>query len=235
LRQVIVDENPRGPDRDVIALQTAELLRTSLLGEKPAKLETQTAPERAPEVTLPDESHQDAQSRRATSVQVVGGVLYSPGGAGASVELGLSLQHFWGELWGIGADLAVPVRPGTIRDVEGSAKISTYFAGVTALARLVPDGRRFFASAGVGLALLLVRYEGEAREPLRASSGLQWTGAPYLRADLGARVTSWLRLGMRALAGVTFQRVSVLFAGNEAGSIGPFMVMGFAFAEVPLR
>src|SRR5262249_53423866 len=40
LRQVVVDESPGGPDRDLIALQTAELLRTSLLGEKTPHHET---------------------------------------------------------------------------------------------------------------------------------------------------------------------------------------------------
>jgi hypothetical protein len=127
------------------------------------------------------------------------------------------------------------VRPATIRDVEGSAKIGTYFAGVAALARLVPEGRRFFASAGLGLALLLVHYDGDARMPLRSSAGVQWTGGPYLRADLGVRVARWLRLGVRALAGVTVQRVSITFAGNEAGGIGPFFLTGLALAEVPLR
>ena len=44
LRQIIVDESPDGPDRDLIALQTAELLRTSLLGVKPAKTAAQCEP-----------------------------------------------------------------------------------------------------------------------------------------------------------------------------------------------
>jgi hypothetical protein len=235
LRQVIVDENPRGPDRDVIALQTAELLRTSLLGEKTAPPEMQTAPQRAPERAVEGKSPQPEPSHRATSIQVTGGVLYSPGGVGATAELGLSLQHFWGQLWGVAADLAVPVRPGTIRDVEGSAKIGTYFAGLAALARLVPEGRRFFASAGLGLALLVVHYDGDARLPLRSSSGVHWTGGPCLRADLGVRVASWLKLGVRGLAGVTVQRVSITFAGNDAGSIGPFFFTSLALAEVPLR
>ena len=35
LRQAIVDETPGGPNQDVIALQTAELLRTGLFPETP--------------------------------------------------------------------------------------------------------------------------------------------------------------------------------------------------------
>jgi hypothetical protein len=221
LRQVIVDESPSGPDRELIALQTAELLRTSLLGEK-GPPETPAQPVQAGELPGP----------RYTDLQLACGALYSPGGASAALELAVSLQHFFGERWGLGLDFGLPLRPGMVEGVEGSARLGPYFGGVLALARFQPRASRLFATAGAGAALLLLRYEGETDEPLQASSGTRLTGAAYLRGDFGIEAARWLRFGVRALAGASFQRLSVTFAGNDAGSFGPALFAGFALAEL---
>jgi hypothetical protein len=222
LRQVIVDESPRGPDHDLIALQTAELLRTSLLGDKAAPDEQ---PPRATRAT---------NALRNTQLQLACGALYSPGGAKAALELGLSVQHFWAEWRGFGLDLGAPLRPGAITGAEGSAKLGAYFVGAALLARLQRRASAFYASGGAGAALLVVKYAGDAREPLRSSSGSQPTGAAYLRADAGVEAASWLRFGVRALAGASFQDIAVSFAGNEAGSFGPAFFAGFALADFSL-
>jgi hypothetical protein len=220
LRQVVVDESPGGPDRELIALQTAELLRTSLLGEK-APQELPAPPAAAGELPRP----------KHTGVQLACGALYSPGGVSAALELGVSLQHFFGERWGFGLDLGLPLRPGMAEDVEGSAQLSPYFGGALALLRFQPRASRLFATAGAGAALLLLKYEGETDEPLQSSSGTRSTGAAYLRGDFGVEAARWLRFGVRALAGASFQRMSMTFAGNAAGSFGPALFAGFALAE----
>jgi hypothetical protein len=227
LRQVVVDESPQGPDRELIALQTAELLRTSLLGEGSPRGQSAQCEVAAKPIQV-------AERKTHTGLQLAGGALYSPGGARAAVEVGLSLQHFRGQRWGLGIDLGLPLRPGAIRDVEGSAKLGTYFAGVLALARFQPRAGAFFATLGVGPALLLVAYEGEAREPLRSRSGTRLTGGAYLRGDAGVAAGRYLRFGVRALAGASFPSISVAFAGNDAGSFGPTFFAGFALAEVSL-
>lgn len=246
LRQVVVDESPGGPDRDLIALQTAELLRTSLLGEKPARDAS------APEAVAPAAGQPRAQAPRNaasrptaaagagdddanadsadSAVQLGFGTLFSPGGASPSAELGLSLHHFFGSSVGLGLDFALPVAAGSIDELEGSAAISAYFAGAVLLLRLAPDAKPWFASAGAGAAALVLRYEGDAAEPLHASSGTRATAAAYLRGDLGLALTGWLRVGVRALAGVSFERITVAFAGNDAGNYGPALLAGFAFA-----
>lgn len=222
LRQVVVDESPGGPDRELIALQTAELLRTSLLGVK-APAQASPAQPAVPKTTTPGPTH--------TDVQLGCGALYSPGGVSAALELGVSLQHFLGQRWGFGLDLGLPLRPGMVEDVEGSAQLGPYFGGVLALARFQPRAGRLFARAGAGVALLLLKYEGEADEPLQASSGTRLTGAAYARGDFGVEAARWLRFGVRALVGASFQRMSVTFAGNDAGSFGPALFAGFALAE----
>jgi hypothetical protein len=112
--------------------------------------------------------------------------------------------------------------------------MGVYFAGALLLARFQRRPSPFFATAGAGPALLFVRYDGEARPPLRSSSGSRWMGTVYLRGDAGIEVATWLRLGLRALVGASFQRTSVTFAGSEAGNFGPALFAGFAFAEISL-
>jgi hypothetical protein len=232
LRQVIVDESPAGPDLELIVLQTAELLRTSLLGEKaPPEPPTQVDAAQPKQTEQTEQTGAAARSRN-TALQLWCGALYSPGGVGAALELGVSLQHFFGERWGLGLDLGLPLLPGTIKDAEGSAKLGAYFAGVLALARFQLGAGRFFATVGVGAAPLLVRYQGETQAPFQSKTGTQLTGAIYLRGDVGIIATRWLRFGVRGLAGAIFPRVSVTFAGNDTGSFGPALFAGFGFAEV---
>jgi hypothetical protein len=231
LRHVVVDEDPRGPDRELIALQTAELLRTSLLGEKspPKRVDP---PKQTPEPAVDTRSR--TSERKDSAAQLACGALYSPGGARAALQLGASLRHFLRPRWGVGLDLSVPLRSGELTGVEGAAKVGSYFAGALALVRVEPTESLFFATVGAGAAFLLVKYEGSARAPLRSSSGTQPAGALYVRGDLGFQVASWLRLGVRALAGASFQRTQIKFAGNAAGSYGPALLAGFFLAEVAL-
>jgi hypothetical protein len=230
LRQVVVDESPGGPDLELIVLQTAELLRTSLLGEKAPQernAQLEVAPPKPPAEATPL-----AVGTKNAGIQLWCGALYSPGGVGAALELGASLSHFFGERWGFGLDLGLPLLPGKTKDVEGSATLGTYFAGVLALVRFAPGAGRFFVTVGAGGAPLLVRYRGETRAPLRSSAGTRFMGAAYVRGDVGIVAASWLRLGVRALAGVSFPRLSVTFAGNDAGNFGPGLFAAFGFAEV---
>jgi hypothetical protein len=241
LRQVIVDESPGGPDRDVVALQTAELLRTSLLGEKSEPASTQGAAARQQGAGTSDASDavdgsEDTGPQTAgaadTALQLGFGALLSPGGASASATLGLSLQHFFARSLGLGLDFMLPVLASSIDELEGSAAFETYLAGATLLWRLAPDAPSWFANAGAGAGLLLVRYDGDAAEPLRARSGARPMGATYAHGDVGLALASWLRVGLRALIGVSFERVTVTFAGNSAGSYGPALLAGSVFAGV---
>jgi hypothetical protein len=237
LRQMVIDENPHGPDRDLIALQTAELLRTSLLGEKPAREQGEPTHEAPQRDVAPKEIRSPASANSGTNdtgVQLACGALYSPGGVSAAVELGLSVHRFLTERWGIALDLGMPLHSGTITAVEGSTKLGAYFAGALLLARFPRRATPFFATAGAGAALLFVTYDGATREPLRSTAGSRLTGAAYLRADVGLEIAAWFRLGLRVLAGASLQRMSVTFAGSEAGSFGPALFAGFAIVEVAL-
>jgi hypothetical protein len=249
LRQVVVDERPGGPDRDLIALQTAELLRTSLLGEKPSREQPAPAPAaaqpappappapsmtRAPREPVAADGADDAD-RADTALQVGFGTVYGSGGASPSAELSASLQHFFSRRLGFGLDFALPIVQGSLAGVEGSSTISATLAGAFLLLRLAPDAHSWFADAGAGGAFMLVHYAGETEDPLHASKGNHATAAAFLRADLGLAPTGWFHLGLRILAGSSFTRVRVEFAGNDAGSYGPLLLAGFALVGVDWR
>lgn len=238
LRQVVVDESPGGPDHDLIALQTAELLRTSLLGESAtSEAAAQQTPVAAPPAAPPSAvaaTEPVAPSTRDTSVQLAAGALYSPGGATASVELGLSLQRFFAARWGLGLDLSMPIGAGTLSGVEGSMQLHPYFGGLAFVLRVTQPASPFFVTGGGGFALLYVKYDAVAQQPLESSSGQKLMEAFYLRVDAGFELVTWLRLGVRALGGATLQHVSFKFAGNDAGSFGPVLLAGFGFLELAL-
>jgi hypothetical protein len=240
LRQMVVDESPSGPDRELIALQTAELLRTSLLGEQQARQRSDAAPGTHTLGPVPDLAPAQlaaAASDNAsndTGVQLGCGVLYSPGGVTAAVQLGFSLQRFLSERWGVALDLSIPLRSGTLTGVEGSTKLGGYFAGAALLARFARRASPFFATLGAGPALMLITYDGQTRAPLHASSGSRVTGAAYLRGDIGVETAHWLRLGLRVLVGASLQRTSLTFAGNAAGNFGPAFFAGLVLAELSL-
>jgi hypothetical protein len=247
LRQVVVDERPGGPDRDLIALQTAELLRTSLLGEKPAHEQPapapaapQPAPPQAPRANSPAsepvaEGSADGESHSDTALQLGFGTLYGIGGVSPSAEVSASLQHFFARSFGFGLDFALPVVQGSLDGIEGSSTISSTLAGAFLLLRLAPDSHAWFANAGAGGAFLLVHYDGDTADPLQANEGSHATAAAFLRADLGLTLTSWFHLGLRLLAGTSVTRIKVEFAGNEAGNYGPLLLASFAFAGIDWR
>jgi hypothetical protein len=243
LRQVIIDERPGGPDRDLIALQTAELLRTSLLGEKPAHEQPAPAPAapqpaastgNTPREPVASDGPDDAD-RTDTALQLGFGTLYGIGGASPSAELSASLQHFFSRSVGFGLDFALPLVQGSLDGIEGSSTISATLADAFLLLRLAPDSHTWFANAGAGGAFLLVHYDGETEDPLHANQGSHATAAAFLRGDLGLAPTHWFQLGLRLLAGSSFERIRVQFAGNHAGNYGPLLLAGFAFVGVDWR
>jgi hypothetical protein len=229
LRQVIVDEGEAGPNEGLIALQTAELLRTSLLTERSPAQKNELHSEE------PAAAHPAPTSPPVTDGGVQGalGFLYSPGGANAALQVCLSLQRSIGPHVGVAVDASGPLRSATLSNVEGSTSVGTYFVAASAFAKARAPASPFFANLGVGLAVMRITFSGETHAPLVPSSDHTLTAASYLRGDAGVEPARWLRLGARGLAGLTADRVDLRFAGNQAGSYGHSFFAAFALAEVP--
>jgi len=228
LRQAIVDETPGGPNQNLIALQTAELLRTSLFphrpGEAPPALRTPPPPPPAPSAT--------SESGLVTGV----GLLYGAGGAGPAWQAAISFQHFWARGLGFSLNLGVPIDRGAMTAREGTAEVGAILAGAEVLARFRSERRRLFLITGLGAAFASVWATGhpipEASAQLVSHSSNTSTGVGYARITLGFKPSSWLGLGVSGLAGATSGKVHVRFAGSEAGDWGVLIVGANLFGEV---
>jgi hypothetical protein len=220
LRQAIVDETPGGPNQNLIALQTAELLRTSLF-PRPAPETPPSSPPQPPAVIMkvaPTSSSGDSGLRTGV------GLLYGAGGASSAWQAWLSFHHLWTRRLGMGVTVGAPLQRGTMAAREGTAEVGAIVAGPELLARFESEGRQLFVTTGLGAAFVAVLATGspvaEASAQLVSQAATAYTALAYARVDGGFRVASWLSVGASALAGSTVAPVRVRFAGNDAGRWG---------------
>lgn len=237
LRQLIIDESPNGPDLSLIALQTAELIRTSMFPKSDKRVTAPPQPPAPPAPTPPTPSPPlpdiDGQRVRESGLRAGFGSLWSPGGVGPSLQLWVSMQQALSRRLGIGLDVSGPVRHGRLTGSEGSGHATTYFAGMELFLRWFPQARHWYAETGLCAALVRFAVEGQTKAPLLASTSVSTTGAGLLRLEAGWVGPRWLRIGATAFAGATSDKLVIRFAGNRAGTWGwPVLA---AFLTVDLR
>ena len=235
LRQTIVDETRGGPNQNLIALQTVELLRTSLFPHAPAEDARRTAavPAAAPAPVIVQVAAAPASGESGVASGF--GLLYSVGGASPAWQAWLSFQHLWTRRLGMALVVSAPVRRGTMTGREGTAEVGAFIAGAEAIARFSSDGRRVFLTTGLGAAFVSALATGhpiqDGSAQLMSESSSAYTGLAYARATVGWKLSSWLALGMSGLVGTTVAPVHVRFAGNDAGDWGMPMLGAALSAE----
>jgi hypothetical protein len=235
LRQLVVDESPQGPNQSLIALQTAELLRTSLLSQPGAPTgsgaprSAAPAGETSPTLVARPEA---AAAGPQVGLDAALGVLFAPRGGSAALQAWLSVQHSIAPRWILALDLSAPLRTASLSGPEGSARVGAYLAGLTLAGRVSRVGSPLLAIAGIGLGVLDLRANGQTNAPLQATSSSAVTAAIFARADASLEVVRWLRLGLRAVAGVTSSAIQLDFAGNDAGSWGQPFLAGLGLADL---
>ena len=235
LRQLIVDERPGGPDQGLIALQTAELLRTSLFPKQPNPSAQPAAPA-TPPATQPVASANVAAAAVPSRVTETGlqagfGSLYSRGGAGPAMQGWVSLHQFWSQRLGVALNFSFPIVGSSISAIEGSSRVGTYLGGIEFLARSQPQ-HSYYLNAGIAASVAwIVSHGQDARSPLKDASSSAMVGAAYLRAGAGWS-GSFYKIGVLGLAGGTLERVAIRFAGNDAASWGWPFVAAFLTAEI---
>jgi hypothetical protein len=230
---VVVDETPRGPNENLIALQTAELLRTGLFPRlTPAAPHPVDAP---PVVVTPAPPRASGESQLVSSA----GLLYGGGDAGSAWQAGVAVQHFWSDRFGFAVSLSAPVHRGTISGPEGTADVGAVTLGPEALARFQSAHGRLFMTTGVGAALVIVLATGHPREQasaqLMSSFSTAYTGLGYARLTLGWKLSRWMEAGLNVVAGTTVAPVQVRFGGSGAGEWGMPLLGAAVFAGVGWR
>jgi hypothetical protein len=233
LRQVIVDETPGGPDQNLIALQTAELLRTGFFPRSKMPASPASPPPAPPAIA----ASAPARPAGETCVQVGVGPLHSLGGASSALQAWLSIQHLWSQRFGIAVDLGAPIRRGTLSGPEGTSDVGAVVIGLELLAYFKSEP--LFLSTGLGVAFADLLAQGhpsdEASAQLAGATSSAYIGLGYARLTTGWRPASWLGVGVSGLVGTTMGRVRIRFAGNDAGDWGVPLLAAFLFGEVAWR
>ena len=200
LRQLIVDESPTGPNLGLVALQTAELLRTSLLSipdPGPAKA-ARAQPDSAAGTTVPVVT---ATAKEPTKWGVLAafGAMFSPTTGDSQMQVWLSVQRAIAGRLGIALDGSVPVASGTVTGPEGSARVSSALGGIALFMRFESSERPVYATIAVGGAIVHVSADGNATDPFvqspTARSPARATRAPTPasrpRAGCGSGCGRW--------------------------------------------
>lgn len=214
-RQLVVDERPEGPDQGLIALQTAEILRTGLF----PKPEQPPPPPPPIVIVAPSPPEPTSSSTVATGV----GALWSHGGAGTALQALLSLGKTWRHGLGIALDLSFPLRRADLSGPEGTAQVAAMMAGLAVFASFPTRPAHWSLTAGVGAGALNLRIDGRqsASYPmLRTSTASAVTGIAYARIEAAWKPSRWAKLGLAGMAGSSFSEVTIRFAGNPAGTWG---------------
>ena len=233
LRQLIVDERAPAPNEGLVALQTAELLRTTLL----SRSETAPPPAPRPVPAIKEEPPPAPPLPPNAGVQAGFGVLWSPRGGSEAYQLWATVHRFIVRPLGIALDFSAPVlpwapvNPGTVSGPEGSATVGAWLAGATVFSRYERPTSGLYATVAAGVAVIRLDIKGSAGPAFMDSSHTATVGAGYARADGGFAVNNWLRFGARAVAGVVPSGVTVQFAGNEAAVWGQPFLAGLVLAD----
>jgi len=237
LRQLIVDERAGPPNEGLVALQTAELLRTTLLSRSDVPRAPAAAP-RPPAAAPapPPEIKESGPPPPVTAgLQLGAGALYSPGAGDPSIQLWVSVNRVLREPFGIALDVSVPVRAGALSGPEGSANVDAWLVGASVFMHGERIASGLYGTLAAGAALIRLNAVGSASAPLLASTQSATAGAGYVRADGGLDLTRWLRVGVRAVAGAVPSGIAVKFAGNDAGVWGRPFLAGLLLADLAWR
>ena len=223
-RQLVEDERPDGPDHTLVAMQTAEILRTGLF-PKTDKPVPEAAPA-APVTTAQAAPAPPPQTGEWRLRDGVGG-LYSLGGVDTAMQDWLTLQRWWRRDLGVALSFSLPILRGSLAGPEGRSLVGAYLGAVEICTSFLEDDSRWLLTGGLGGGVLMLRTEGQIKQPFEQGSASAITGLGYARVELGLKLSKWVRLGIATTAGTTILPVTIRFAGNQAGTWGGLILASF--------
>lgn len=210
VRNLVVDEQPLGPDVALVVLQTTELLRAglqNLAAPAPTVKGTQRVRD---EPTLP---------RRHTFVLGAGAGMQKQRGGFPSLPV-FRVEAAWQFSLGVGPEVLLqgPWQASNLRTLEGSTKATPWSAAFGA--RLDHATSRWFGEVGVGLLWQIWHVEGVATSALNTRDQTFSQLGVYSRARAGANIASWLRCGLDVLGGANFSETRIIHAQRDVGGVG---------------
>ena len=180
MRQLVVDERPGTPNEGLVALQTAELLRTTLLSrsEVPPRPATGAARAAAGD-PAGDRGAATPPPPPSAALQAAAGALFSPGAGDAALQAWLTRQPRRRQAGRHRAGCQRPLRASTISGPEGSASVGAWLVGAAVFVRYDRPATGLYAIAAAGGAVIRLDAEATAASPLVANSASTTAGAVY--------------------------------------------------------
>jgi len=221
-RQLVVDERPEGPDNTLVALQTAELLRTGLFPKQ-----DQPAAPPAPPVAVVEPSPAPPPRTDAWRFRNGIGGLYSRGGVDTAMQDWITMQFWWRPDFGVALSASLPILRGVLSGPEGRSQVGAYLGAAEICTSFLEDDSRWRLTGGLGAGLVYLRTTGQSALPLAPASAGALTGMGYARFDLTLRVSRWVAIGLANTVGTTIVPVTIRFAGNQAGTWGNLILASF--------
>ena len=221
-RQLVVDERPDGPDNTLVALQTAELLRTGLFSKEDKPAAPPTPPVIIVETPPPAPPRADAWRFR----NGIGG-LHSRGGVGTALQDWITMQYWWRPNVGVALAGSLPIVRSDLSGPEGRSLVAAYLGAAELCASLLEDTSRWRLTGGVGAGLVYLSTSGQSAPPLVPGSAGTVSGVGYAHLDLTLKVSHAVDIGLATTAGTTILPVHIRFAGNPAGTWGELIVATF--------
>ena len=228
MRQLIVDERP-APNEGLVALQTAELLRTTLLSRSDVPPKAPPPPsvpsEKPPGVAPPPPS---SSGRRRQHPGRRGRAVHPRRRSGAAALVHGRARH------------RAPVRPragrqraagrGSVTGPEGAANVRTWLAGISVFVRRERPDSLVYAIAAAGAALIHLTADATANPPLVATP----TARPPPRSTRASTAASRRRLVARRRARRRRARAAGRagpLRGKRSGRVGPSVPGGMMVVD----
>jgi hypothetical protein len=231
LREIVSDD-PRSPAASAtIALRVVELLRASLMElnaprPPPGEIEPPLlVRELVPPAPAPLPAPPPSPARRPLlSVELGPAALLSPGGLSPSGQVSAAVHVMPSAHVGASVLALIPVAPASLRGPEGRAAAHLGFVGIGILGVFRAPDAIVSPALGAGISAVFLGFAGTPARPfLTGTTDNVITFAPYLRAGLGLRVASHLRVRADVLGGATIMRPVVTLADRVAAKWGtPF-------------
>ncbi|HET7539071.1 MAG TPA: hypothetical protein VFK05_04340 [Polyangiaceae bacterium] len=178
----------------------------------PPTLATRTAP---PEPAPPPKTATLGGEEGRYFQEIAAALPAQPGSLG--LDLLLRARQRFGQTFGVGVKLVVPLVPSTVSSGGNAADVSASLFGVE-LSALLLTTRLVTFGAHAGVSLLWLSASGQAQPPYTDGVDRAFAALPSVGGELGVRVNEHVRLCLGAELGVAVPKLELAFAGQNVTS-----------------
>lgn len=223
----------------VMAIRTAEVLRTLMTDEPSTEIQGEQPPDEE-DISL---EHPQIDGRvlrrvfphRKLELGLGFGPQWSPGGLDLSWMLVLNAAYMPHRRIGGHIVGFIPVNVSTVSSLEGSADIRIGLIGAGLRVRFLSRNSMLNGEADIGGGLVIQSMKGNASPDYSSREDRVFVGSFYIRPRLTIQFTSWIRIHLGVIVGVCVPRPVVEFTTRKVGHWGrPFLIWSLSVSGLLL-